>query len=157
LDPECPIPLGNEAEFQLLYLLWQREDVFFTYTVALDRFFATDALVTGIGRRRGLPAIPVQITLQRWAGGKASDFVAKASKKFAGPLLYLRIEGKVTLKMATAFREALVALWDDPTKQTRRAHGVMVRSDGVKRWFRIPQPNEAQRRRRRKKTKNPPT
>lgn len=149
MDPDCPIPEGNEAEFRLLYLLWQREDVFYTYSVALDRFYATDALVTGIGRRRGLPAIAVQITLQAWANGKASDFVARASRKFKGPFLYLRIEGKVTLRMATAFREALEALWDDPSKQSRRAHGVVVKSDGGKRWFRIAQPHEASRRRRR--------
>ncbi len=152
LDPECPISFGNLAEFRLLYLLWRREDVFYTYTVAHDRFFATDALVTGIGRRRGLPAIPVQITIQRKANGKASDFVAKASKRFAGPLLYLRIEGDVTLKMAAAFRDALLSLWDDPAKRTRRAHGVVVRSDGAKRWFRILQPHEARRRKRRKRT-----
>lgn len=154
-DPECPIPFGNLAEFQLTYLLWQHEDVFYTYCVAFDLFHATDILVTGLRRRRGVPAIPVQITLQRWANGKASDFVAKASKKFPGPLLYLRIEGKVTLKMATAFREALEALWDDESKKSRRAHGVVVKSDGSKRWFRIPQPGEA-RRRRRKKPKTPP-
>ena len=151
-DPECPIPFGNLAEFQLTYLLWQFEDVFYTYSVALDRFFATDILVTGIGKRRGVPAVAVQITLQRWASGKASDFVAKASKKFGGPLLYLRIEGKVTKRMATAFREALEALWDDPARQARRAHGVVVCSDGSKRWFRIAQPHEARRKRRRRKT-----
>lgn len=151
-DPECPIPYGNLAEFQLTYLLWQFEDVFYTYSVALDRFFATDILVTGIGRRRGVPAIAVQITLQHWASGKASDFVAKASNKFDGPLLYLRIEGKVTKKMAAAFREALVALWDDPARQERRAHGVVVSSDGGKRWFRIAQPGEARRKKRRPRT-----
>lgn len=150
LDPDCPIPFGNLAEFQLTYLLWQRENVFYTYSVALDRFHAVDILVTGIGRRRGLPAIPVQITLQRWANGKASDFVAKASKKFGGPLMYLRIGGKVTLKMAQAFREALETLWDDPSKKARRAHGVVVYPDGSKRWFRIAQPHEARRRRRKK-------
>lgn len=149
MDSDCPIPFGNLAEFQLTYLLWQRENVFYTYSVALDRFHAIDILATGIGRRRRT-AIPVQITLQKWANGKASDFVAKASKKFGGPLLYLRIDGKVTLKMAQAFREALEALWDDPAKQTRRAHGVAVHSDGSKRWFRIAQPHEARRRRRKK-------
>jgi hypothetical protein len=151
VDPECPIPFGNLAEFSLLYLLWTHEHVFYTYSVALDRFFATDALVTGLEKRRGMPAIAVQITLQRRASGKASDFVAKASKKFPGPLLYLRIDGKVTLNMATAFREALVSLWDDPARKLRRAHGVVVRSDGTKRWFRITQPEEARRRRRRKR------
>lgn len=150
-DPDCPIPYGNLVEFQLTYLLWQGEDVFFTYSVALDRFFATDILVTGIGKRRR-QAIPVQITLQKWAGGKASDFVAKTAQKFSGPLLYLRVEGKVTKRMATAFREALETLWDDPTKKERRAHGVVVRSDGSKRWFRITQPDEARRKKRRKRT-----
>ena len=151
MDPECPIPDGNDAEFRLFYLLGWWEDVFYTYTVAFDRFFATDALVTGLKKRRGVPAIAVQVTLQKQAGGKASDFVAKASKKFPGPLLYVRIEGKVTLKMATALREALVDLWDDPARKDRRAHGVIVRSDGTKRWFSIVQPDEAKRKKRRKK------
>lgn len=135
MDKERPIPPGIEAEQTLLYLA-REAGLYYTYSVALDLYHATDAVATGLVRlKRRLPAAAVQLTTQRHANGKAKRFVEKAAEKFSGPLLYVRMAGRVTPEMAEAFIEALVALWTDPSKKKRRAHGVTVGPDGSLHWF----------------------
>jgi hypothetical protein len=141
-DRDRTVPDGIEAEHQITYLL-RRLGFYQTMTTELDEEHATDALVTGHRKvKEKRPPIAVQLTKRRKSHGKAAKFVARAGKRFKGPLLYVKLRGRITLEMAQAIKTALFALWEDPERKLKRAHGINAYSDGRLRWFAIPQPPE---------------
>jgi hypothetical protein len=141
------IPPGILAEFLFAYYL-RIEGVRWTMTTVLDEDHAIDILATGHRRLKGQRTpIAIQITRSRRSNGKAKEFARKAGLRTKGPLLYVKFRCRPTRKATKGLAAALVELWTDPARQTRRAHAIVLKADGTYHWMAIPQPDGSQPRR----------
>ena len=138
-DPDEPLSRGDIVHYRLFALL-RRLGFRMTIATELDDFHAIDILVTGHARHKGAPRMALQITVARKSNGKAGRFSRWAGKRIKGPLLYVRCRGEATLPMAEALRSAIFDVWNDPDWRSQRARGLVIRANGTRRWFRIPQP-----------------
>ena len=133
-------PDGIEKEFQIAVLL-RRLGFRMTITTELDEDFATDILVTGHRKiEEKVRPVALQTSKQRKMRGKARRFVARAGRRIKGPLLYVRCRGTVSLEKVESLGQGIFALWLDPEKKLKRAHGIALHADGSSHWFSIPQP-----------------
>lgn len=141
MDHDETLSRGDIVHYRLFALL-RRLGFRLTTSSDLDDFHAIDILVTGHPRRKGAPRTALQITVARKSSGKAGRFARWAGKRIKGPLLYVRCRGHANQAMVEALRDALYEVWDNPDWREQRARGLVIRSDGTRRWFRIPQPDD---------------
>lgn len=113
-----------------------RLDVRLTQSRELDQDRKIDALVHGIETLQApYRPIGVQITQKKEAAAKIDVFYERAAEGASGPLLYVEVHGKVTLAMAMALRNALIALWLESPRSRQRRHRLAITQSGAYWWL----------------------
>lgn len=105
----------------------------------LDNIFKIDGLIEKFERGPVNPLpIGLQITESIGRLEKIQTFTVEAAKwPGIGPLLYAEICGPVSRAMFTALRNALLSLWNEQVRRTRKAWRVTVHTSGDIEWFPI--------------------
>ena len=102
----------------------------------LDHVHKIDALVHSAPPLTGFhEPIALQVTQKRDEAEKIRNFFEKAPGGTKGPLLYVEMDGRVTLSMAMGVRNALISLWLEEPRRQEREHRLVVRSNGTYEWL----------------------